>query len=111
MDIVIYDPTVKQLELLENLGDFNTLDGQTEGYPISVLKLKVSKNNKDYTLDILIENRDIPKNLLLYENGDIKIKVQDVATIIEAKSSYGRSKDFKDLLNFKNLNFNVKTKQ
>ena len=106
VDIIIYRPTPKQIEFLESISDFNNLNELGSDYPTCVYKLKTSKKNVDYTLDILLETKTAPDNLLIFEKNNIKVKIQEISNIIEAKSSYGRTKDFEDMLSLKNLNFN-----
>lgn len=102
VDIVIYQATDRQLDFLETLQEFSTL-----GSSGKVFKFKISRNNEDYTLDILLEDGPLPSNLLYYIKGNIKVRIQDVFAIIKAKADYKRNKDLIDLLDLKNLNFNL----
>lgn len=106
VDIIIYSPTDRQLKILELVSDFSHVQTVGGDYPKTVFKFKTKKLGKVYTLDILFEEGSLPENLLLFKKGNILARVQDVDKVIEAKSSYKRSKDLTDLLDFKNLNFN-----
>lgn len=112
VDIIIYNATTEQLDTIKLLGDFNQLSDGPDfdpGYDQTVFKFKAKKNSKPYTLDILLENSPVPNNLLWYVNGKIKVRIQDITKIVEAKAGYKRSKDFEDLIDLKNLNFNPKS--
>jgi negative regulator of genetic competence, sporulation and motility len=104
VDIILFCPTIKQFNFLKSIEDFSDFT-QDKGYE-QVYKFRKVKDNKTFTLDILIEHYAVPRNLLLLKRGKLLIKVQDIDSIIAAKSRYGRDKDLKDMLDMKNLNFN-----
>lgn len=106
VDIIMYNPTPKQLDYIESIKHLNTLDEKSDYGVTNVLKLRARRGLTTYTLDILTVFELLPEHLLVYEKENVKIKVQDIATVIEAKGNYGRLKDVKDLLALKNLNFN-----
>ena len=105
LDVVLFSPTMEQYNFLKSIEDFSDFE-QDEGYE-QVYKFKKVMNNRTFTLDILIEQSAVPKNLLLLKMGNLLVKVQDIDNTIAAKCSYAREKDLKDLLDFKNLNFNL----
>lgn len=105
LDVILFSPTMEQFNFLKNIEDFSEFD-QNDGYE-QVYKFKKIVDNQTFTLDILIEHTAVPQNLLLLKRGSMLIKIQDIDITIEAKSSYRREKDLKDLLDLKNLNFNL----
>lgn len=107
VDIIIYKPTKEQDRVLDSLRDFNTMDNGEGYFSNTVYKFKKTNNGVTRTLDVLIQEEPLPNNLLWYINGKVRIRIQDIYTIIAAKAGYGRTKDYKDLLNLKNLNFNI----
>ncbi|MFT6125731.1 MAG: hypothetical protein ACJAVA_000172 [Flavobacteriaceae bacterium] len=104
LDIILFSPTMKQFNFLKSIEDFSDFT-QDKGYE-QVYKFRKVKDNITFTLDVLIEHSAVPQNLLLLKRGKLLIKVQDIDNTIVAKSSYGRDKDLKDMLDLKNLNFN-----
>tara|TARA_R110000772_G_C13310332_1_gene440569 strand:- start:6670 stop:7140 length:471 start_codon:yes stop_codon:yes gene_type:complete len=106
LDIIIYKPTKEQLEILAILREVSEGDCADSSHGNRSLKLK--KNGK--CLDILLEDKaSMPEGLLQYvnETGTITGNVQSVQGVIDAKASYGRSKDHLDMIKWKNLNFNT----
>lgn len=74
---------------------------------------------KKYSIDVIVSHEDLPENLLSCELLSHTVKIQSVENIIKAKASYvskvdGRGsslyiskKDATDMINLKNLNFNL----
>lgn len=111
VDIIIYKPTLAQLNLLKMLKDV-VVEGSTNGVPDNPKVAKrsyklVSNKCSMHVLDILLEFDKVPEGLLTYKHKSIKIKVQSIRNILYAKANYGRSKDFKDFNLLKNINFNL----
>lgn len=122
LDIIIYKPTLRQVNLISALNHFNLVkDKNTEnGYDgTSVNFVKLKKDG--YTMDILIErDKEVPNFLLECKFEGIYFKIQSVENVISAKASYyfkskkdgltyySRIKDAVDFQNLKNLNFNLK---
>ena len=105
LDIIIYKPTKEQRHILSLLRSVS--EGDCLG-SAGKRSLKLKKNG--YCLDILLEDyASLPKGLLEYvsDDGRVKGKVQSVQGVIDAKASYGRSKDHLDMIKWKNLNFNT----
>tara|TARA_R110000803_G_scaffold210835_1_gene284192 strand:+ start:58100 stop:58564 length:465 start_codon:yes stop_codon:yes gene_type:complete len=105
VDIILYKPTEAQMGYLESIKDFNMLQESIDLYNETPTVFKFKKYN--LTLDILIEDKPMPDNLLKFKKGYINIGVQNISNVISAKSRYSRTKDLKDLLMLKNINFNI----
>ena len=120
LDIAIYKPTTKQLEILSSLAFFDTID---EGGRDNYGDKKVYKFKKDgHSLDIHIGIKETPSCAMYTKIGGEFFKVQSVAKIVEYKKSYrlrafssipdqelkfyARKKDMLDLQDLKNRNFN-----
>lgn len=119
LDIIIYSPTVEQTIYLSELGKLHMKEGSIY---LNRKVIKVEHKSflrKVYKMDIIIENKPTPKNLLFVDIFNHKVKVQSISNIVEAKSSYVKFLDFRgsseyyskkdifDLLDLKNSNFNL----
>lgn len=116
LDLVIYNPTPKQLQVLKALKFFEYHGSSSDEYNISRIaeedrrSFKFKKN--DLIIDILLDyDRDFnPNNYLSYKDFNI----QSIEKVMEAKRKYRandqkyvREKDVIDFLTLKNENFNL----
>lgn len=125
VDIIIYRPTKGQEKVLNSLRLSNSISNPMFGtksmdeYRTRVIKLQSKKLfGKNYKIDIIISEEEMPKDLLSVMIFDYPIKVQSIKNIIRAKASYTKQvdsrgstqyiskKDATDFMNLKNLNFN-----
>lgn len=109
IDLVIYQPTEKQIEYLETispLGVDNSMSYKRRVYSFTIAGVKV---------DFLLSQRDKPSNLPTISLEGIKMELNSVDEIVRAKTSYkiqthegysSRSKDVQQLQYLKNNNFN-----
>lgn len=121
IDIIIYQPTNTQLSLIEEWSKDNLVDPDSVPYDEDAKVTKLESGGLH--MDIILEyKKTTPENLLLKELNGVFYQIQSIKNVIEAKCSYAynskgltpkeymRSKDLKDLLAFKNVNFNIPEK-
>ena len=116
VDIIIYKPTPSQrlfLRLVEQKSPT-----ELDGYERRVYKFTKTLLKK-YSIDVIVSHEDLPENLLSCELLSHTVKIQSIENIVKAKASYvskvdGRGsllyiskKDATDMINLKNLNFNL----
>ncbi len=124
LDLIIYNPSERQKKILEGLKFFDIIKDRpikAIEYPEGVLPKAIKLNGGHYYMDIIIENKTVPEDLLLLKFNDIYFKIQNIQLTIDAKNSYkwerqggeeislikySRSKDMRDLIDLKNMNFN-----
>lgn len=113
LDIVVYRPTPEQSVIIDTL---KAIQGSRRGQPYhNQRSVKVERDG--FVLDILIEDKHTPDNLLLYQYNDWYFKVQNIKEVIDAKRSYSyqdetrggyiREKDVRDIFDLKQANFNL----
>lgn len=124
LDLIIYQPTEEQLQILKTIAVFDLIKDRPELQYGNLQKaIKIEKDG--LFLDIITETEPTPQNLLYYRYGhsDKLLQIQSIENVIKAKLSYKferqsdsrdrsltkymRSKDLEDLLDLKNSNFNV----
>lgn len=106
IDLIIYNPTKEQIKILDFYKVFcekNPIDK----YQRRSYKMKIN----NIQLDILIENKEVSKELLYFKYKDIYFKVQDINNVFNAKQSYNyneiRRKDLIQSNFMKQNNFNI----
>lgn len=124
LDLIIYQPTEEQLQILKTISVFDLIKNRPElQYGDLQKAIKIEKDG--LFLDIITELGPTPQNLLYYRYGygDKFLQIQSIENVIKAKVSYKfermsdsrdknltkymRSKDLEDLLDLKNSNFNI----
>jgi hypothetical protein len=111
-DIIIYNPTSSQEEYLEHLIEKEQAIDNHDEEGVSYRSYKVTIEDK--TIDFLMErDLQLPKDLLQFQHGEIKLYVQSIQGVISAKESYfngfkHREKDIEDCKLLKENNFNLK---
>ena len=98
LDIVIYNPTEKQLQIFETLKPFERKN-KDEFYTQRSYKYLKSGLAINFLLEF---DTDMPLNLLTHSSG---WRINSIKEIINAKKNYCRTKDLLDLLDLKNKNF------
>lgn len=129
LDLIIFTPTVKQMEALKILSIFDCVENRPKkselDYPGNELHQKAMKFKKDgLFLDIIIAKHiPLPSGLLNYVFNGNSFPVNTIKNIIDAKRSYfferqdekdyilpakySRTKDMEDFIDLKNKNFNI----
>lgn len=114
VDIIIYSPTPSQKLFLKLVEQKDSRDG----YEKRVYKFTKTLLKK-YSMDVIVYYEELPENLLSCELLSHTVKIQSIENIVKAKASYvskvdGRGsllyiskKDATDMINLKNLNFNL----
>ena len=100
LDLVIYTPTDRQMIVLSDSRTFKNAEesGEYGGY-------KCAKEGR--VLNVLIEvNKPVPSGLLGGMFTGYSHLIQSIDNVMAAKTRYARPKDFYDLQQLKNLNFN-----
>ena len=126
LDVIIYRPSTEQLRYLDSIRLFSLKPSTGTGADLTgdsnfgLRSLKFKKNG--LILNILLErDKAKPAFLLRFWEAGASYKIQDVASVIEAKNSYvlqpnttgltgeryARVKDLFDFQQLKNLNFNT----
>ena len=128
LDLIIYNPTTKQQDVIKSIKLFETsrpnLTYFTDTHQTNKGQKSYKFEKNGFVLDILIEDKETPKNLLLYKLASFDLRIQSVSNVIDAKNSYRhtehgrahgvfgpeyvREKDMIDLFDLKNSNFNPK---
>lgn len=107
IDLIVYNPSREQLELLDVL---------RIAMPYKNQHLKISKYArrsfsiycKLTILDFLVDRSPQPENLLTFKfSKSLTLPIQSIDKIIDARKTYGRPKDFKNSQFIKNNNFNI----
>ena len=120
VDLIIYRPTTEQTAFLDMTRQVNgqKIKLDPSDYPVRVTKF-IRNLDKKYSLDVIVSNEEMPKDLLSYDFLEGKLKIQSIHNIVKAKSGYLHKvdnrgscwyiseKDSKDLQQLKNLNFNL----
>lgn len=120
VDLIIYKPTTEQIAFLDMSRQINgqRLKFDTGDYPLRVTKF-IKTLDKKYSLDVIVSNEEIPKDLLSYDFLEGRLRIQSIHNIVKAKAGYLHKvdnrgscwyiseKDSKDLQQLKNLNFNL----
>jgi len=104
LDVAIYDPTPRQLQVINKYEDQNQADNkELKKEYRRVLKLI---SPEGVTIDIIVElgTDNEGDNYLKYK----EFNLQPINKIMEARQRYLRSKDYESFLQLKNLNFNYK---
>jgi len=125
LDLIIFKPTDKQLEYIKLMSAFQKefIDDEALKNPFSDYHRKSYKFKKnELIIDILLQDKFVPNDLLLFNFDGTYYKIQSVKNTIDAKrsymfdnkydsrtgnSSYIREKDVKDFNDLKNSNFNL----
>ena len=124
LDVIIYRPSTEQLRYLDSIRLFSLKHSTGTGADLTgdlhLRSLKFKKNG--LILNILFErDKAKPSFLLRFWDAGASYKIQDIASVIEAKNSYilqphttgltgeryARVKDLFDFQQLKNLNFNT----
>jgi hypothetical protein len=113
LDVVIFTPTPIQLTILRALNILALKIPNQHEYPFDMTK-QFKFMIDGYIVNILIEDKPTPVDLLFYSYQDTWYRVQDIAYIMDSKLSYKtkdgkhRLKDIEDCLDLKQSNFNIR---
>lgn len=123
LDVIIYRPRSHQLNYLSTRGaGFEAHRNYPEKDDINIVKdpsdiRSYKRKANGLTLNVLLDDRPVPTDVLLYDydRRNIHLKINNIRTIIEAKSNYVfgedgcymRRKDAEHLTLLKNHNFNL----
>lgn len=123
LDIIIFQPTEKQITALKILQCFDMIRNRPRGNEFEQIKAFKFKKS-DMFLDVIISNNMMP-SLLSFTCTAGTFKVNSIENVIKAKASYkfrrneetvdysneinqyARAKDMLDFQHLKNINFNM----
>lgn len=92
LDLIMYNPSKKQLSALTKLTDTSTVDA----YGNEVRSYKIEC--RSLVLNFIICTDEMPPDLLEIKTVAFgHIKVQRIRTILKYKRAYGRPRDFEDI--------------
>jgi len=116
LDLIIFNPTEKQKAYIESMKFFEI---ENRNIPQHVYQKSFKFKKANLTIDILIQESEVPQGLLYAEFEGTFYKVQSIKNTIDAKRSYClygsiggnvkyiREKDVKDFEDLKSSNFNL----